>query len=243
MVTREVIWQVVWIRSLEGSGSAFTVIFDRRQYLVTARHVLDGDRSDSLPKEIDIDIRYTDKWEPVTCSLVGVSPDPFDVAVLALPRPLPNALLLGLGTPAAIYSQEVYFLGFPHELHGRVGLSNDNFPLPYVKRAIVAMVHGAHQQLMVLDGRINVGFSGGPVVFKNPLAEGPRWTIAGVVVGAFTSVEPVLNGLEKTTFSVESDTGLISVCPIDVVVELIRLNPVGPFMPLPNDASFADRPF
>jgi hypothetical protein len=61
-----------------------------------------------------------------------------------------------------VLSQDVYFLGYP--LPERVRLVGT---LPFVKRGIAsgrAEINGVH--VWLVDGHINPGFSGGPVVFN-----------------------------------------------------------------------------
>ena len=67
-----------------------------------------------------------------------------------------------------IYGQDAYFLGFPYGLKSEYEDFNNNFPVPFVKKAIVSSLDtdkDCNRQIIFLDGHNNPGFSGGPVVF------------------------------------------------------------------------------
>lgn len=226
MVTSEIIQQVFHIKTQFGTGTGFAVRIDGRQYLITARHVLDGDSSEPLGERVNIHIRQADRWHELNCILVGVGSDPFDIAVLALPRLLTNFPEIALGTKGLMYGQEAYFLGFPYGIEVNFGAMNNHFPLPYVKKAIVSMINGLGQSCVVLDGINNIGFSGGPVVFRNQIGS---WQIAAVISGFNSVREPVYieKSDEQSQYTHDSNTGLIDACPMDIAQDLVRINPIG----------------
>lgn len=227
--TGEVIQSVFRIRSLKGEGTAFAVSFESRQYLVTAAHVLFADDSrPSLSSIFPLEVFHADTWKPLECRVVGCGEDPSDIAVLAPPQVLAS-YNLKLGTDSLVYGQEVFFLGFPYSMHGKIGKMNNDFPMPYVKRAIVSMINFIGQQQLVLDGHNNAGFSGGPVVFQPVGRQNTGWQIAAVVEGFSSARSPVYETAteQETSLYVEENTGLISACPMDVGLQLIRANPIG----------------
>lgn len=226
MVTGEIIQQVFSIRSSHGSGTGFTVRVDDRQYLVTARHLLDDDGRVAIQQKATLEVQHAGKWKPVPYTLVCQTNAPSDIAVVALSRLLANFPEVQLGTPGLTYGQEVYFLGYPFGWQGDVGAVNQNYPLPYVKRAIVSMLDFRASPMLVLDGINNVGFSGGPVAFKN--ASG-KWQVAAVVSGFNSVREPVFVGDtdEPTAYTVDQNTGLIDASPLDAALTAIRANPIG----------------
>ena len=225
MIVREIIQQVFCLQSMFGSGTGFTVRVDGRQYLVTARHVLDGEGEASIPQRATIEFFHAGHWRTVPYELVCSTADPEDIAVLALPQLLANFPDIELGTKGLVYGQEVYFLGFPFGWQGD-GAVNNEYPLPYVKRAIVSMLDFPPSPMLVLDGINNVGFSGGPVAFKNQTG---HWQIAAVVSGFNSVREAVFEGRTNipASYTVEQNTGLIDATPLDSVLDLIRANPIG----------------
>jgi S1-C subfamily serine protease len=226
MVTSEIIQQVFSLRSEFGSGTGFTVRVDDRQYLVTARHVLDGEGDAPIPQQSSLEVHRAGKWWSFPFRLVCSTKDPSDIAVVALPQALANFPEIELGTKGLVYGQEVYFLGFPYGRQGSVGAVNNGFPLPYVKRAIVSMLELPSNPMLVLDGINNLGFSGGPVAFRSPAG---KWQIAAVISG-FNSVREAVfkaNSDEPANYTVDQNTGLIDATPLESVVALIRANPIG----------------
>jgi len=85
-----------------------------------------------------------------------------------------------------IYSQDVFFLGFPYDIVPNLLFGSGGFPMPLVRKAIVAAMD---RDTLILDGHNNPGFSGGPVCFFRPNEGAAR--IAGVVSGYPAVSEPV----------------------------------------------------
>lgn len=227
MVTEFITRQVFALQSIYGFGTAFTIIVDRKQYLVTARHVVQPDDNAAIAPDTELEIKQGNRWHSLTCRLVGERAQDMDVAVFAVPQLLtpvfPDSIASGGGIP---YGQDAYFLGFPFAWDGGALPLNGLFPFPYIKRALFSMLgNPAHR--IVLDGINNKGFSGGPVVFLN---EEKKWQVAGVITGSTTSTCPVLEGDSETPtpYTVQLDSGLIDACSINVVLELIAGNPIGP---------------
>lgn len=229
MVTSEIIQQVFLIRTASASGTCFTIKLDGRQYLVTARHLLENAEG-TVPRQPAIEINRAGAWDALSATLLFSATAPSDIAVLALPVGIglsfPEA---ELGTKGLVYGQDAYFLGFPFAWKGEFGAANNDYPLPYVKRATVSMIAGPSSPMLVLDGINNPGFSGGPVAFKN---QAGRWQVAAVVSGFNTTREPVFKGNsdDDAGMTVEQNTGLIDSTPLDIVLVPIRTNPIGPLI-------------
>jgi hypothetical protein len=230
MITSEVIQQVFLLRTKLASGTGFTVKVDGKQYLITARHVLEELGSSAIPAQPIVEINRGGTWHSFTATLVFSSNAPWDIAVLALPVGIGLSFPeVDLGTKGLIYGQETYFLGFPFGWRGEFGAVNNDYPVPYVKRAIVSMLSGQSSPMVVLDGVNNPGFSGGPVAFKN---QAGKWQIAAVVSGFNTTREPVFKGKsdESAGLTVDQNTGLIDASPLEIVLKPIRANPLGPMI-------------
>lgn len=230
--TGEVIQSVFKIRSVRAEGTAFAITFDSRQYLVTAAHVLFDDAARPTPGSLFcLDVFFAQAWTELQCRVVGCGVDPYDIAVLAPPQILANYPTVQLGTSSIAYGQDVYFFGFPYSMHGHIGATNNHYPLPFVKRAIVSMLNfrEPYDQLLVLDGHNNSGFSGGPVIFQTWGITPGEWRIAAVI-SSYSSVRtPVIDAAtdKETGAYIEENTGLIEACPIDIGLNLIRANPIG----------------
>ena len=127
-VTLDVLLRVFPIRIGTTSGTAFTLGIENRQYIVTAKHVLEGE----LPAMVEIEL---DHWTNVSVTLVGQGRGQDDVLVLATDGQLSVTFPVNLGTRNLILGQSVRFLGyFP-----RVRTS----PLPgYKKRGTPLVMSG-----------------------------------------------------------------------------------------------------
>ena len=148
-------------------GTAFTIDRGDRQYLVTARHLLPPD--DPTP-EVTASIRL--RRDSMRLSLLPVRPPQADAAV----APLDEALTIGdLPLPAdgdgLVWSQQMYFLGYPYGLATNINSADSGERIPFVKSGIwsaVATVDGIYT--IYLDGHNNPG-SGGVVATGCPAVQ------------------------------------------------------------------------
>ena len=206
-------------------GTAFVLNIDGREYLVTARHVVEGVIGDIL-------VIHEQKWVRHSANMVGRGNDNIDVAVLALATPLVaglNGLPVRLGMEGITYGQETMFLGFPtgYDSGSSVKLEN-GYPIPLVKYArLSSMPPRGHP--MWLDGHINPGFSGSPLCFVPDEEKPTELAIAGVVVANTGIKSEVYQGEEKaeTDMYVFENMGLGQAWDIQHVLEIVDKNPIG----------------
>lgn len=218
MITSNVIHRVFRIRIDQAEGTAFTIEHDRREYLVTARHIAEPIKADR-----DIEVFANGAWAPLRVDLVGHSVGEPDVSVLAASRQLtPPGLPLLATSKGLIYGQAVYFLGFPYGYLGRHVFGPNGYPLPFVKQALISLFDGT---MYVLDGHNNPGFSGGPVVWKPSGNE--EFKVAAVISGYRYVDEPVYVGAGATPFTYRYNTGLIVSHGVEATLDLISARPIG----------------
>ncbi|HZM06560.1 MAG TPA: serine protease [Candidatus Saccharimonadales bacterium] len=196
------------------SGTAFTIEVDKRQYLITARHVVSG-----IKAHDKVELKVSSEW--VLCPVTVIDSDTnADITVLAAPAQLTTAYEVNPTLVGSVLAQDAFFLGFPYGLY----IPMTNFNIAFVKKGIISgfLTDSNGIQLAFLDGHNNPGFSGGPIVFKN-VGNGV-WHIGGVVSGyKWTPGEVV--GDPKSY--VKENTGIIVVTSIDVAVKAIKANPIG----------------
>jgi len=216
MLTANVLRRVVQIGWQNSTGSGFTVEHCGRQYLLTAKHVIDGfvggelnifDGSDFVPKNFE---------------LVGHSSDK-DIAVLAHESQLTVTFPMPVSDKGMSLGQSAYFLGFPY---GYSYVLKQNGALPLVKSATVSAFNVDGR--LVLDGHNNPGFSGGPVVFIPNGRQTGQFSVAGIVTSYPTYNEKVYD--EKghaTNFHIRINPGIVFAAPILEAVKLIDDNPIG----------------
>ena len=222
MVNRAVLERVFSIQMGDKRGSAFTIEVEGRQYLITARHI-----TEPRPKDGLIQVFRESGWLNLPYQQITVLPASVDIAVLALQQQLsPTSLVVTASAGQTFLSQEVFFLGYPFNLAIQGVAVNNGYPLPFVKRGIVAAFQqiGQPTGFLIVDGINNPGFSGGPVVDVRNI---DRPAVIGVVSGYRFNEEPVFRGKTRTKFNVQANTGLLIAYPIERAIEAIRRKPIG----------------
>ncbi|MEW6531890.1 MAG: trypsin-like peptidase domain-containing protein [Thermodesulfobacteriota bacterium] len=224
MITNNVIYRTFHITIGDSVGTCFTIDVDGRQYLVSARHLVKP-----LGQGETILIYHENQWKQIRVTLVGHCPGEVDVSVLATNLQLSPTFELEPTARGLTYAQEVYFLGFPYGMTVRIGELNRDFPMPFVKKAIVSCMYSTEDktQIYFLDGHNNPGFSGGPVVFKEPNRPDFNYRVAAVISGFRWSAEPVYEGDQEVPLVYRYNTGIIVAYGIKHAVDLIQENPRG----------------
>ena len=226
MIPQNIIQRMLHIGRDNKTGSAFT--FDRggKQYLVTARHVVEG-----IASSDSIFIAQKKRWSIVDINVVGVGEGEADVAVLACQLQLsPTTHPLEPVGPQAqfFYGQQAYFLGFPFGWDSGGEHMNNGMPIPFVKTGIISAftLEDTPVQKIYLDAHVNEGFSGGPVVFDQN-----GFHVAGVVVSYPKRFQPVVDDQGNTVGHAQENPGIVLAISISPVVALIDANPIGFALP------------
>lgn len=223
MISAQFIHRTFRIAHGERTGSAFALDIDGKHYLVTATHVVE-----SFGPSGTLDIFANGAWQPITAALVAQSASDLDVSVLA-----PSVALCPPGFPVTadsnglVYGQDIYFLGFPYGVLSKVIFAGAGYPLPLVKKGILSAFAG---DTYLLDGHGNPGFSGGPVIFS-PGGQGMPTNIAAIITDIHIWDEPIFEEGKETGLTYQENTGIISSVKIEVVLAMIRTNPIGITVP------------
>jgi hypothetical protein len=270
----EAFFNVFEIRVPGGTGTAFTMRVDGRQYLITAKHMVAKLKADGSPESIEISTsagpHNSPEWKPLQVRIFTCD-DPIDIAVLATQEFVGHSrardfVEAGFGeqsleprTDGIPLGDEGYFLGFPFgytPAEGPVG------PLPFSKKATLSLNYWEGKaDRMFFDGYNNPGFSGAPVLFRDPKNVRPNrshFNVAGVVSGFIPQLVNTANWrrvephedltnveawrikkkadgftyvLEDTDTVVPLNTGIISAFNIRHAVDLIKAHPIGPLIP------------
>jgi hypothetical protein len=236
MISRGVLERVFKIECAGSVGSCFAVEANGRQYVITARHVIENASNGKVR------LFRSGIWKEYEVAIVGKAAGSLDIAVLAFPEQLcppfgfkqTSGIGLGVG-------QDAYFLGFPYGLHAENDPRIGDFPLALVKRGIVSAFVGLkpmQTDLLLLDGHNNPGFSGGPVVFcasrrvvpENHTGEPiviSEFSVAAVVSSFRFEWEPVFSNGQETALQYRYNTGIVTTVNIYHAMQLIQANPVG----------------
>ncbi len=227
MITFNVIDRVFYIKYNNSLGTCFTVDVDKKQYIVTARHILKN-----LSGDDQIEIFHGKTWKTLFVRLVGHSKSEIDISVLTTDIQLSPDYPLEPTIANLFYGQDVYFLGYPYGFSIDYGDFSRHLPVPFVKKAVVSCLFKENNIIRVyLDGHNNPGFFGGPVVFSGP--SNKDYKVAGVISGYRVVHEPIYQGEKKLDLTYEYNTGIILAYGIKHAVDLIKENPVG--FPLPEE--------
>ena len=237
MITSNVIHRTFHIRYGSGTGSMFSIDRDGRQYLITAKHVVEGIVSGG-----SISVFHDKQWKNTTVEVVGMGAGGADVAVLTCPVRLasPN-LLLEASADKLGYGQPVYFLGFPFGWGGGGEYINRDFPMPFVKSGIVSAFIPGDVSRIFVDGHNNKGFSGGPVVFVPNGQPQNEFRVAGVVASYPTPImepvvdntgNPILDSHNRPIAYFQENQGFVVAFDICHATELIDANPIGFALPV-----------
>jgi len=220
MITSNVYTRVFHLKFGNGTGTCFAIDYDKKQYLITAKHVIKD-----LKDNDSIELYHNGDWRKLNIRLIGHHKTA-DVSVISINQILAE-FKMEPSSNGITYGQDLYFLGFPYRLSDEANSQvNRNFPLALVKKGILsAILNDGYGNYLLLDGINNPGFSGGPVIFKEPNQS--DFKVAGIISGYRTADEPVYQAGGKVPLSVKANTGIIVAYDIQNAIELIKANPIG----------------
>lgn len=247
--TSNVLTRVFMVASQYFSGTIFSIDVDAREYWITAKHILTGatqppwgsitDKSASL--NILESGAEGEQWLKVSFSVIDPGKD-VDIVVLVAPNLLQQSPLPSVATTSGRVQlgSDCEYLGFPlgHKWRASFGSGNSIW-MPFVKHCTVSTLldFANDKKIWFLDGVVNKGFSGGPVVYKTGLDQ----QIFAVVSGFWTeppdpkvlSSDAPESSPDKGAQSVSKATiyqnpGFILAYDISYAIDAIKKNPIGP---------------
>lgn len=250
-VTTNILQRVFFIKYGTKVGSSFTIDVENRQYLVTARHLVNGIKNGNT-----IGVFHNNQWEPVKVKTLYTDPPEVDIVVLVLPMQISPSYSLGASFGNLYVSESIYFLGFPYGFKMDLRELNNGYPLPFVKKGVVSAfdVLPNKYSVVCVDGMGNPGFSGGPIVHVNPTTK--QLTVMAVVSGPLAhdpgeedkvlrKVKKVKQAVDKTSKAkisrdgfelvetdmiVRSNPGLVLGYGIGSALDVISKNATGPLI-------------
>jgi S1-C subfamily serine protease len=152
-VTNNVLLRVLLLKvGGGGTGTGFTLDVEGRQYLITAKHVVNG-----LKGKTKIEIRQNKNWTPIDVTVFPCA-DPVDIAVLIPDHVLTDTANMPMEANGSVYvTQEVYFLGFPFgSSAGEHVPAFGTNPIPVAKHGILSEID---RDSVEVDAINNPGFS------------------------------------------------------------------------------------
>jgi hypothetical protein len=177
------------------TGTAFTLEFQGRIYLITAKHVVAGVQDTNAV----LQIRAGNKWEDyqTTKTIYPQSPD-VDIAIFATNETSSHPYWVEtMGDASGVtLGQQLWFIGYPYGFGGNI----QGHLLPFLKKGSMSAVDSTNDSAVVyyIDGFNNPGFSGGPIIFWDFKLH--KYEILGVVHGyTEDTAKTLINGHQVDT--------------------------------------------
>ena len=237
VITSNIIQRTFLIGWNNSTGTGFTIDRESKQYLVTARHVVDGIESGKAIK-----LFHDKRWKDFFVNVVGIGKGDVDVAVLAFSSRLSPSFPLVAATGDYALGQPVSFLGYPFGWNSGGEEINRGVPMPLVKAGVISGMQLGDVPKIFLDAHVNQGFSGGPVVFVPYGQPRNELRVVGIITGYPTprflpivdrKGNPVTDQGGEPIGYVQENPGIVIAISIKHALELIDANPIG--FPLPAD--------
>lgn len=257
-ITESVVRRVLEIRvggPTGFTGTAFTLDVDGREYLVTAKHMVERLKREDA---IEISVR-TDQWDRIGVTVYRCDDD-VDIAILIPPRQLTVSLPLEPGSAVQTFvGQDMFFAGFPFgassfAISEYARHLNGEYSMPIIKKGVYSGIFETKDKapVILLDGYNNRGFSGAPIIYRDLNRPNVSvFYVFGVVSGFVPELAPVVQPhpirqgedvskveswrltvpgkiLRDTGSSVPLNTGIVRGYSIQYAVDLIHLHPDGP---------------
>ena len=229
-ITRNAIFRTFLIRWQDKTGTGFTIDHRQRQYLLTARHVVEGIKSGEF-----VEVFHENEWKSLLVTVVGTGKDGIDITVLACSTLLSPSYPLHTTTANLAYGQQVSILGYPFGWHVGGEEINRGIPLPLVKAGVVSAIESGDVNRIILDVHGNKGFSGAPVLFVPTGRPKNELSVAGIVSYYPVRLLPIVdrkgraikdNDGEPIAY-VKENTGFLVAIGIRHALDLIEANPIG----------------
>jgi len=200
-------------------GTCFTIIYQQREFVITARHLFKKNLKSGGKTEITLLIGR--ELKSITATFHKSRNDSLDIAVLTLPLLTHNVDSYHYeGTP--LFGQDVYFIGYP-SFNGTLFLTDDKKEsyFPIIKKAILSGSVRISNDVsyFLLDGHNNPGFSGGPVIFYN--YETKQNELLGIISGYYLQ-ENALKDKSLNSKQIMENSGIIQGYYINDAINIIK---------------------
>ena len=223
MITSNVFQRTFRIKLDNRVGTGFTIDVEGRQYLATARHIVD---EVAQGQSQAVEISYNGAWIPLNFRVAWMSATSSDIALLAPTQQLSPTHPLEASTAGMILGQQMYFCGFSNLFQHDAERINNYYPIPLIRQGILAgLSANGEDQVVVIDGHNVSGFSGGPVVFKPQGSEDYR--VAGVISGYQFEKKPIYLENEETDYYHKDNAGLVVAYSLKQGIDYVTDHPTG----------------
>lgn len=216
-VPGEILGRTVFIKAGNEFGTAFSIDYQGKLYIVTAKHVVAG-----LPTtNAIIQVMKSGQWRDIQTVRTLFPPSPeVDIAVFETDEKLPQPYKVSISAKgeSVTMGQQVWFLGYPWGIGSRWS----NGEAPFIKRGTMSAIVATNPDAIVLyiDGFNNPGFSGGPIVYWDFAKQAYR--IVGVVKGYREDTAKILVNGEHVDTQLLVNSGILVGYSISHVIQAIE---------------------
>jgi hypothetical protein len=204
-----------FIKIGNSTGSAFTLTKDKKQYLVSARHIVENYTGG---ESITIELFHEKQWKKLDVRLFMHDNMNIDIVVFELPDFIAPAYDFTTGSKI-VFGQDLFFLGFPYGLHSDSDL-NRSFPFAFIKKATFSCVYNDPKigTIFFLDGHNNKGFSGGPVGYYDNKTK--QTHLIAVISGYIPDKNEINSPIGKLSYS--ENSGIILTFDVKHAFEILN---------------------
>ena len=217
MITGNIIQRVFYVKYEKYSGTAFTIEYNNRQYLISTTHTFPYITNG---QDILFNIFHKNQWYDSESKIYIHKNKEVDICVISLERDISPRSPIYLTKENLVYGMNVYFLGFPYgKMMQAPDELNNGFPMPFIKKATLStlMINRGELELFYLDGINNPGFSGGPCVMRNSKNE---IVVFGVIKGYLPNT--IIFNSPLGPINYEENSGIIEVHSIKHLHEILQ---------------------
>ena len=227
MITSNIIHRVFPIIWNNNIATAFTIDVEYYQYIITAKHLFFDENNNDLTK-IDlkkinnINIIKDNNYINIAIKSIIIDNELVDMAVFSIDDRISPNFVAEPKSNGLIYGQDLYFIGYPYQLDWGNGHMNFGRPFPLARKGIASSLPSLSvpNGIFYIDAINNAGFSGSPVIFKQPNSN--DFNIAGVISAYRTNKNNVLKNNSITDYYVSENTGLTIAYSIDQAIAAIK---------------------
>jgi len=221
-VPGEILQRTLLIKAGDTVGTAFTIDYQGKIYLLTAKHVV---ASLSAEKAI-VQVWRSNAWQDLqTVRTLYPSSGDVDIAVFETnekaPQPFAIPVMGQTDGDGPTMGQQIWFLGYPF---GNTTLISHfkNGDFPFIKRGTMSAMDATNTDAIVyyIDGFNNPGFSGGPILYWDFKSHAYR--IAGVVQGYRTDTAKVMVNGKPVDTNLLVNSGILVGYSIESAIQAIK---------------------
>ena len=215
MLSIDIIQNIFPIKNGKKTGTCFAINHGANQYLITAKHIINNINTGDC-----LEFLFSGIHTRANVKIIGHHPTA-DISIFTIDH---DTGLTGLEyyTNKIKPGQEAYFIGFPTGTGSRKSNKHPKkYPQARIKKATISeLFHSDTDNYLLLNGKINPGFSGGPVILKDSSEK--KFKVIAIISGSKRSKESVQHKEKVKPISLRNRTGITLAYSVGNVVERMR---------------------